>query len=372
MKQAPILIFISTLLFCGTLFARNAQARPTIRNLGIEIGELTPGPHNDITDVAGVLVGHRTIIRGENIRTGVTALLPHDGNLFFEKVEGAVEVYNGFGKLAGSTQVNELGQIETPILLTNTLAVPRVADALISYMLSLPGMENVVSINPLVAETNDHYLNDIRARAVEQEDVFAAIRAARTGPIGQGSVGAGTGTGCLGYKGGIGSASRVVAIGAQRYTVGVLVQTNFGGRLTVNGVRIGEAVGQEETNRGGSCIIVVATDAPLDHRNIRRLARRSFAGMARAGANFSNGSGDYAIAFTTHPDFRSGPEDSPFSKSRRPLSNDAVSGLFIAVREATEEAIVNSVVTATTVTGRNGHRRKAINLERLKEAMDLQ
>jgi len=371
MKKSLVLALTGTLVCWSVFFAQAPRGRPTPRQLGIAIGELEPGPNNDITDVPGVIVGHSTIIRGENIRTGVTAVLPHDGNLFLEKVEGAVEVYNAYGKLAGSTQVNELGRIETPILLTNTLAVPKVADELISYMLSLPGMENVVSINPLVAETNDNYLNDIRARAVKQEDVFAAVQAARSGPIGQGAVGAGTGTGCMGYKGGIGSASRVVGIGAERYTVGVLVQTNFGGRLTVNGVRIDKAVGQEESGSGGSCIIVVATDAPLGHRNLRRLARRSFAGMARSGANFSDGSGDYAIAFTTHPDFRSGPEDSPLERTRRPLSNNAVSPLFIAVREATEEAIISSVVTATTVTGREGRRREAINLERLKKALGL-
>lgn len=371
MKQALTLVFTGTLVCWSAFFAQATRGRPTPRQLGIVIGELEPGSNNDITDVPGVTVGHSTIIRGESIRTGVTAVLPHHGNLFLEKVEGAVEVYNAFGKLAGSTQVSELGQIETPILLTNTLAVPKVADALISYMLSLPGMENVVSINPLVAETNDNYLNDIRTRAVEREDVFAAIQTAHSGPIEQGSVGAGTGTGCMGYKGGIGSASRVVDIGEERYTVGALVQTNFGGRLTVNGVRIDEEVDQGEIERGGSCIIVVATDAPLGHRNLRRLARRSFAGMARAGANFSNGSGDYAIAFTTHPDFRSTPDDRPFCKSRRPLSNNAVSGLFIAVREATEEAIISSVVTATTVTGREGHRREALNFERLKKALGL-
>jgi len=370
MKRLITLILLAAPVLWHAAYTRPRDTRPTVRELGIRIGELEPGTRNDITDVGGVLVGHRTIIRGDNIRTGVTAVLPHGGNLFLEKVEGAVEVYNAFGKLAGSTQVNELGQIETPILLTNTLAVPKVADALISYMLSLPGMENVRSINPLVAETNDSYLNDIRARAVEREDVFAAIQAACSGPIEQGSVGAGTGTGCMGYKGGIGSASRVVDIGSQRYTVGVLVQTNFGGRLTVNGVRIVEAVQQGDSGPGGSCIIVVATDAPLGHRNIRRLARRSFAGMARAGANFSNGSGDYAIAFTSHPDFRSGVGDHPLGRTRRPLSNNAVSDLFIAVREATEEAIISSVVAATTVTGRNGHRREAIDLGKIKRKFE--
>ncbi|MEA2063866.1 MAG: P1 family peptidase, partial [Gemmatimonadota bacterium] len=334
------------------------------------IGTLPPGPYNAITDVAGILVGHTTIIRGDSIRTGVTAILPHGGNLFLEKVEGAVEVYNAFGKLAGSTQVNELGQIETPILLTNTLAVPRVADAVITYMLRLPGMENVRSINPLVAETNDGYLNDIRARGVEPEDVFAAIEGARGGPVEQGSIGAGTATGCLGYKGGIGSASRLVEIAGQTYTVGVLVQSNYGGTLTINGTRISDELRQQDDkSRGGSCIIVVATDAPLEHRNLRRLARRTFAGMARTGANFSNGSGDYAIAFSTHPSLRTDPEaNSPVSTCQR-LRGSAVSHLFIACAEAVEEALVSSIVAATTVTGRNGNRRAAINLEKLKAQM---
>ena len=343
--------------------------RPGLRDLGIVIGHFPPGKWNSITDVSGVTVGHSTIIRGDNVRTGVTAVLPHGGNLFLEKVEGAVEVFNGFGKLTGSTQVNELGQIETPILLTNTLAVPRVADALISYMLSLPGMESAVSINPLVAETNDWWLNDIRARAVEEKNVFDAIKGAHTGPVEQGSVGAGTGTRCLGYKGGIGSASRVVDIGGRNYTLGVLVQTNFGGILTINGVKIGEIGSKDSSERGGSCIIVVATDAPLDHRNLRRLARRSFAGMARAGADFSDGSGDYAIAFTTHPDFREVPGDNPIPGCRQPLRNSSVSRLFEACAEATEEAILSSLFKATTVTGRDGHRIEAMDTEKVKSLL---
>ena len=340
--------------------------RPGLRELGIVIGTLPTGAHNDITDVPGVLVGQRTIIRGEDIRTGVTAVLPHGGNLFLEKVEGAVEVFNGFGKLAGSTQVNELGRIETPILLTNTLCVSRVADALLSYMLSLPGMEKVQSINPLVAETNDGYLNDIQARVISREDVLEAIRSASSGPLELGSVGAGTGTTCMGYKGGIGSASRVVGIEGERYTLGVLAQTNFSGRLTVNG-RVLEKKVESEKPGGGSCILVLATDAPLESRNLHRLARRAFAGMARAGADFSNGSGDYAIAFTVHPDFREVFSEGALGRSRRPLNNERAGALFSAAAEAAEEAIISSVVAATTITGREGNRREALDFEILKK-----
>ena len=344
-----------------------AGQRPGLRELGVVIGTLPTGAHNDITDVPGVLVGHRTIIRGEAIRTGVTAILPHGGNLFLEKVEGAVEVFNGFGKLAGSTQVNELGRIETPILLTNTLCVSRVADALLSYMLSLPGMEKVQSINPLVAETNDGFLNDIQARAITQEDVFEALRSANGGPLELGSVGAGCGTTCLGYKGGIGSASRVVEIEGGRYTLGVLAQTNFGGRLTVNG-KVLEAKAEIEKPGSGSCILVLATDAPLESRNLRRLARRAFAGMARSGADFSNGSGDYAIAFSVHPDFREVMGEGSLGRSRRPLNNEPAGALFRAAAEAAEEAIISSVVAATTITGYQGHRREALDLDILKKA----
>ncbi|HUU27710.1 MAG TPA: P1 family peptidase [archaeon] len=368
MKKFLTWSLVSTIILWQGLWARE-PARAGLRDLGIVIGQLAPGPGNTITDVPGVLVGHCTIKRGEDIRTGVTAILPHGGNLFLEKVEGAVEVYNAFGKLAGSTQVNELGEIETPILLTNTLAVPRAADALISYMLSLPGMQDVVSINPLVAETNDWWLNDIRARAVDEQDVYAAIEAANSGPVELGSVGAGTGTSCLGYKGGIGSASRVVDIEGHTYTLGVLVQTNFGGTLTIDGIRVRADLKSDKTDRGGSCIIVLAIDAPVCHRNLRRLARRSFAGMARAGADFSNGSGDYAIAFTTHPDFRHAPEKGPYTRSRQPLENNAMDGLFTASIEATEEAIVSSILAATTVTGKNGHRREALDIEKLKAVL---
>ncbi|MEA1996478.1 MAG: P1 family peptidase [Gemmatimonadota bacterium] len=379
MQKLLILALLPALLIWQGLWAapggEGARRPGSVRELSIVIGRLPTGPLNAITDVPGVLVGHRTIIRGDNIRTGVTAVLPHGGNLFHEKVEGAVVVYNGFGKLAGSTQVNELGQIETPILLTNTLSVPKAADALIAYMLALPGMEKVASINPLVAETNDHYLNDIRSRPVEKEDVAAAIGNARPGPVELGSVGAGTGTRCFGYKGGIGSSSRVVETGDSTYTVGVLVQTNFGGILTVDGVRLGmkenPGSGAYTAEHGGSCIIVIATDAPLGHRNLRRLARRSFAGMARVGSDFSNGSGDYAIAFTTHPDFREiRGEGGTLLKARSPLKNGPASRLFAACIEATEEAILSSMVAATTVTGRNGHRVEAIDIDKLKAALE--
>src|SRR6185436_1711877 len=299
-----VLIFV-----CLMASSSQSQNRPRAREAGVIVGVLPTGPLNAITDVDGVLVGHTTIIRGDNIRTGVTAILPHGGNLFREKVPGAVFVGNGFGKLAGSTQVNELGEIETPILLTSTLSVPRTADFLIDYMLSLPGNEDVQSINPLVAETNDGYLNDIRGRHLTRDDVFAAIKGAKSGPVLEGAVGAGTGTVAFGFKGGIGTSSRKLPARLGGFTVGVLVQTNFGGVLTINGAPVGQELGRyylkdELANDGqhqqntpdGSIIIVIATDAPLDARNLGRLAARAMMGLARTGAAASNGSGDYAIA----------------------------------------------------------------------------
>src|SRR6188474_1479735 len=306
------------LLFLAALAASaDPVLRPRLADLGITIGSLPRGPLNAITDVPGVKVGHTTIVRGENVRTGVTAVLPHGGNLFREKVPGAVFVGNGFGKLAGSTQVNELGEIETPILLTSTLAVPRVADYLIDYMLALPGNEQVQSINPLVAETNDGYLNDIRGRHISRDDVFAAIKGAKTGPVEEGAVGAGTGTVAFGFKGGIGTSSRKLPARLGGFTVGVLVQTNFGGVLTINGAPVGQELGRyylkddladnrqrQQNTPDGSIIIVIATDAPLDARNLGRLAARAMMGLARTGAAGSNGSGDYAIAFSTAADVR--------------------------------------------------------------------
>src|SRR5438132_9442002 len=310
------------------LFLAVAMARPRLRDLGVAIGTIPTGPLNAITDVGGVRVGHATLIRGENIRTGVTAILPRDGNLFQEKVPAAIFVGNGFGKIIGTTQVEELGEIETPILLTSTLNVPRVADALIDFMLALPGNDNVRSINVVVGETNDGTLNDIRSRPVGRDEVFAAIKNAKDGPVEEGAVGAGTGTIAFGWKGGIGTSSRK----AGSYTVGVLVQTNFSGFLQIGGVPMGKA-----SQPNGSCMIVVATDAPVDARNLKRMGARAIMGMARTGAAGSNGSGDYAIAFST---------------ARNPTTlvpNDSMSPLFLATIEATEEAIYNSLFMATKI-----------------------
>ncbi len=366
--------------------SQSGPARQRAREAGVAVGVLPPGQLNAITDVAGVSVGHVTIIRGDNVRTGVTAILPHGGNLFREKVPGAVFIGNAFGKLAGSTQVNELGEIETPVTLTSTLNVPRVADAVIDYMLALPGNEDVQSINPLVGETNDGYLNDIRGRHAGREDVFAAIRNARGGAVEEGCVGAGTGTVAFGFKGGIGTSSRKLPPSLGGYTVGVLVQTNFGGILTINGAPVGRELGRyylkeeletkSSTNPGlannpdGSIIIVIATDAPIDHRNLQRLAARSMMGLARTGAAGSNGSGDYAIAFSTANDLRI--RSAANSRNQKPaaalLSNDAMSPLFLAVIEATEEAIYNSLFRATTMTGR-GHTIEALPINQTLEIL---
>jgi D-aminopeptidase len=357
------------------------QPRPRARDMGITIGVLPPGSQNAITDVAGIKVGHTTLITGENVRTGVTAILPHGGNLFREKVPGAVFVGNAFGKLIGSTQVNELGEIETPILLTSTLATPRVADALISYMLGLKGNEDVQSVNPLVGETNDGYLNDIRSRPITEQDVFAAIGNARDGPVDEGCVGAGTGTIAFGFKGGIGTSSRRLPAGLGGYTVGVLVQSNFGGILTIAGAPVGRELGmyylkdqiagqrsadQKRQDPNGSVMIVVATDAPIDHRNLSRLAARAMLGLGRTGSSGSNGSGDFVIAFSTGPDLRI-----PGGSARlqpKPLGNEAMSPLFEAVIEATEEAIYNSLFRACDMSGR-GHTVKALPLKETLEVL---
>ncbi|MFQ5350027.1 MAG: P1 family peptidase [Thermoanaerobaculia bacterium] len=355
--------------------------RPRARELGLEIGVLSPGPLNAITDVDGVLVGHATLRRPPRFNTGVTAVLPHGGNLFHTKVPAAIVVGNGFGKLLGSTQVNELGELETPILLTGTLNVPKVADGLIGYMLSLPGMEEVRSINPLVGETNDGFLSDIRARPLGEAEVRQAIASASDGPVAMGAVGAGAGTVCFGFKGGIGSASRRLAEGQGGWTVGVLVQTNFGGPLRISGLPervlntpLGELLRRQatdgiEANADGSLMIVVATDAPLDHRNLKRLARRALFGMARTGGYGSNGSGDYVIAFSTHPDLRiRRGSDEPVTARPR-LDNSAASGLFLAAAEATEEAILDSLFTATPTVGFRGSV-PALPVDRLLELAD--
>ncbi|MEO8727167.1 MAG: P1 family peptidase [Acidobacteriaceae bacterium] len=355
------------------------EARPRLRELGVRVGVLPPGPLNAITDVAGVEVGQTTLIRGDDIRTGVTAILPHAGNLFQEKVPGAIFVGNAFGKLIGSTQVNELGEIETPILLTSTLSTPKVADALISYLLQLKGNEKVQSVNPLVGETNDGYLSDIRARPVTESDVFAAIENARGGPVEEGVVGAGTGTVAFGFKGGIGTSSRRLPASLGGYTVGVLVQTNFGGVLSIAGAPVGKELGQYYLknllgkNQGtpnsptpqsadGSIMMVVATDAPLEHRNLDRLAARAMMGLARTGSSGSNGSGDYVIAFSTAPGVRIYSASQQHQPEKISLvSNDDMSPLFGAVIEATEEAIYNSLLRAHDVSG-HGHTVKALPL----------
>jgi D-aminopeptidase len=323
------------------------------RDLGVIVGALPTGPLNAITDVAGVRVGHATLNQGANIRTGVTAILPHAGNLFREKVSGAVFIGNAFGKLVGSTQVNELGEIETPILLTSTLNVFRVADELINYMLSLDGNAQVRSINPLVGETNDGVLNDIQGRHVGHNEVFAALQSAASGAVEEGCVGAGAGTIAFGWKGGIGTSSRKVG----EHTIGVLVQTNFGGRLTILGVPIERprTIAANRVTADGSIMMIVATDAPVDHRNLQRLAARTMMGLGRTGSAGSNGSGDYTIAFTT-------------SRKADLLSNDAVSALFPAVIEATEEAIYNSLFRAETTTG-NGRTIEALPVESTIETL---
>jgi D-aminopeptidase len=399
-----LILLLTTALLTASAFTNHSTSqiirRPRAREAGVQVGILPVGPLNGITDVSGVTVGHATMIRGDNIRTGVTAILPHQGNLFREKVPGAVFVGNGFGKLMGSTQVIELGEIETPILLTSTLSVPRVADALLDYMLSLPGNEDFQSVNPVVGETNDGYLNDIRGRHITRDDVLNAIKNAKNGAVEEGSVGAGTGTVAFGFKGGIGTSSRKVPPGLGGYTVGVLVQTNFGGVLTINGVPVGKELNQyylkdelHGTNRDpcksevkatlkdlrlcadvadGSIIIVIATDAPVDARQLKRMGARAMMGLARTGAAASNGSGDYAIVFSTSPDVRIQTSRDPASRnsprSIKVLGNDSMSPLFLAVIEATEEAVYNSLFRATTITGR-GHTVEALPLDRTLEIL---
>jgi D-aminopeptidase len=374
-----------------------AQGRPRARDLGIAPGAGTPGPANAITDVAGVKVGHTTVVQGENVRTGVTAILPHGGNLFREKVPGAVFIGNAFGKLAGSTQVEELGTIETPIVLTNTLSVGTALDAVVRWTLDQPGNENVRSVNGLVGETNDGTLNDIRGQHVTREQVMAAVSGAKTGAIDEGAVGAGTGTIAFGWKGGIGTSSRRIGQGDQQWTVGVLVQTNYGGRLTIDGVPVwrelrpqgtpgaaqaaprrsgagpsgspratahggpGDEVPRSEED--GSCMIVVATDAPVDARDLKRLAARAIFALARTGSTYSNGSGDFAIAFSTHASLRVTNAAGP--QTRVLLTTDGVSGLFSAVLEATEEAVYNSLLKATDTTG-NGRTVRALPIDELR------
>lgn len=330
------------------------EARPRLRDLGVRIGVFDPGPLNAITDVAGVRVGHRTLIEGDRVRTGVTAIVPHGGNVFQEKTPAAIVVGNGFGKLMGSTQVQELGEIETPILLTNTLAVPQVAEGVVRWTLAQPGNESVRSINAVVGETNDGRLNDIRARTVTFQHAIEAIERARAGAVAEGSIGAGAGTVAFGLKGGIGTSSRRLTQRFGGYTVGVLTQTNFGGLLSIAGAPIWEKLdlnpfAAPPRENAGSIMIVVATDAPLSDRNLERLARRALVGLSRTGATLSNGSGDYVIAFSASSDVRRTPERRAAVASVREAPNDSMTPLFQAVAEATEEAIINSLLQARAV-----------------------
>jgi D-aminopeptidase len=351
--------------------------RPRLRDLGVRPGVLPTGKWNAITDVAGVRVGHRTIIEGGAIRTGVTAILPHGDDVFRRKVPAAVWVGNGFGKAAGFLQVRELGNLETPIVLTNTLSVAAAVEGILTWTLSRPGNEDVHSVNAVVGETNDGRLNDIRARRVTARDVVAAVEAASPGPVAEGSIGAGTGTVAFGWKGGIGTASRLLPENLGGWTVGALVQTNFGGILTIDGVRVGELLGRYSFRRelegiegepeGGSCMIVVATDAPLSSRNLERVARRALLGLARTGSFLDNGSGDFVIAFST----KNREDHGPKSRTRNveEVHNDFMGPIFLAAVEAVEEAVVNSLTKATTVTGYRGRKVEAIPIDRLRELL---
>lgn len=374
-----------------------------MRDLDITPGILSPGPFNAITDVEGVMVGHLTRIEGDNIRTGVTAILPHNGSLFSDRVPAAVYVGNGFGKALGFTQVRELGELETPIALTNTLSIFDVAKGVGDYILNRPGNEDVRSINPVVGETNDGYLNDIRARVLTIEDVYAAIENAEEGPVAEGNVGAGTGTRALGFKGGIGTSSRQLPESRGGYTVGVLVQSNFGGILTIDGAPVGEELGNyymsgevpyevssslefddsSQTSQSvqpasadgydfdvdGSIMIVVATDAPLTSRNLKRLAKRAMMGVARTGGFASNGSGDYVIVFSTHEQVRRNIYSDNDLRNISELRNSAMSPLFLAAVEATEEAILNSLFMAESMTGQSGNKMDALPIDRVMEIL---
>lgn len=370
-------LLASACMILGLSFLTLAQEHDRARAHGIAPGVLKPGKWNAITDVAGVSVGHRTLVLGDSIRTGVTIIKPHPGNLFLEKVPAAVSVGNGFGKAIGFTQVRELGNLESPVALTSTLSVFTVADALVEHMLSLPGNENVRSVNPVAGETNDGWLNDIRGQHVKKQHVLEALEAASSGPVDEGNVGAGTGTLCLGFKGGIGTSSRILNESHGGYTVGVLVQTNFGGDLTILGVPVGRELKKQHMapynleREDGSCMIVVATDAPLSARNLERLAKRSFLALGKVGSYMSNGSGDYAIAFSTHPDCRI-PYRTENAIERSPeLANDYMSPLFQAVVEATEEAIYNSLFMARDMNGQKGRAQVALPVESTLEILDF-
>ncbi len=349
-------------------------AQTRAREYGITIGVMDPGPLNAITDVAGVSVGHVTLLEGDAIRTGVTVIRPHPGDVFQDKVPAAIYLGNGFGKLAGYSQVEELGNLETPIALTNTLSVAAAMKGLVDFTLQQEANSEVRSVNAVVGETNDGYLNDIRGQHLRAEHVLEALRLASTGPVQEGNVGAGTGTSCFGFKGGIGTASRLLPRSLGGYTVGVMVQTNFGGVLRIDGVPVGEALGQYDyredlDDADGSCMMVVATDAPLDARNLKRLAKRAFLGLGRSGGIASNGSGDYVIAFSTAEALRVPYSAAEGLLEQAILPNDRVSPLFMAAIEATEEAIINSLFAAETLEGRAGHFREALPVDRVLDIL---
>ena len=363
-----LFIVVLNIIFISPVFS---QSRERLRDFGIKPGVLPTGTYNAITDVKGVRVGHVTLMKGDSIRTGVTAIIPHDGNIFQHKVPAAIFTANGFGKFAGTTQVKELGNLETPVILTNTMNVSTGMEALIHYTIGQPGNDQVQSVNALVGETNDGYLNDIRGRHVQVKDVLKAIENAKTGPVTEGNVGAGTGTVCFGFKGGIGTSSRKLPTNLGGFTVGVLVQSNFGGVLQIDGVPVGEELkkyylhDQLNNNVDGSCMIIVATDAPLDARNLERLAKRAFMGLAKTGGIASNGSGDYVIAFSTYQ-----PNFIPYNTNelllhQSVLNNDNISPLFMAAIEATEEAILNSLFMAETMKGKNGRTVEALPLDKV-------
>lgn len=369
-------IILVCILLVSLPFQNSAQERQRARDLGIKPGILTPGKYNAITDVAGVSVGQKTLNIGDSIRTGVTVILPHQGNLFKEKVPAGIFVGNGFGKSIGTTQIEELGNIESPIALSNTLNAFLVANALVDYTLSIPENSGIRSVNPIVGETNDGWLNDIRGRHVTTSDVFEAINTASTKEVLEGNIGAGTGTNTLGFKGGIGTSSRVLPKSKGGYTVGVLVQTNFGGILRINGAPVGKELNnyymanEVPYQVDGSCMIIIATDAPLSSRNLQRLARRSFLAFGAVGSFSSNGSGDYSIAFSTHKDVRIPHEPEAIETNSPEVLNDFMSPLFLAVFEATEEAIYNSMFMAEDIVGQKGRQMKALPIKETLEILD--
>ncbi|MCP4725947.1 MAG: P1 family peptidase [bacterium] len=371
-----LLLIFSVFICLAVTSHTTAQERKRARDYGAHIGVLETGKWNSITDVKGLKVGHTTLIEGDNIRTGVTVIMPHEGNIFREKVPAAVFVGNGYGKAIGFTQIEELGNIESPVALTNTLNIPLVSNALIDYILSVSENSNVRSVNTVVGETNDGGLNDIQGRHVHREHVLSAIENTKSGIVPEGNVGAGTGTSCLGFKGGIGSSSRVIPEENGGYTVGVLVQTNFGGILSINGAPVGRELENFYMSRenqpeeaDGSCMIIIATDAPLSPRNLKRLAKRSFLAFGKVGAFSSNGSGDYSIAFSTSEDVRITGEQQGPVRNTVEVKNNHMSPLFLAVVEATEEAIYNSLFKAEDMTGIGGRTRKALPIDKTIEIM---